>query len=198
MGKSEGERRRPPSRERVESTESRRIFTTLGAEASERWLVALGLAAVPHWSAEIAILADDDSRFDLNIYGEEWGFVFHHGGKTSWIRVTDLAFVHGRDDFGLLGRTPELFAIAFLLVELEAEHHIAFRRATASVRTNIPGAANTIRDWLLEPLPHTTVRTTVELCGNETHHGVRCTLGDGHGGEHEYLGHDGTSLLHWK
>ncbi len=103
----------------------RPVFSTPGAEASHRWLLALGLRPSPQWHAEVAILADGHSRFDLNVYAEEWGFSFHHDTRTSWIRVTDIAFVHGRDDFRLLQRTPDLLGIHVLLAELEADHGIA-------------------------------------------------------------------------
>lgn len=98
------------------------------------------------------MLADADTRFDLNVYEEEWGFYFQFAGRASWIRVTDAAFVHGRDDFDLLARTPDLLAVNALLAELEQEHGLAFRRATASVRSTIPDAPNLIRDWLIRPL----------------------------------------------
>ncbi len=126
-----------------------RIFTTPGAEAAERWLRALALAPVPHWHAEIVILADLDTRFDLNVYAEEWGFCFQHAGRTSWIRVTDVPFVHGRDELELLGRTPDLLDIHRLLAELEAQYGISFRRATASVRSTFPEIGAAVRDWLL-------------------------------------------------
>src|SRR6185312_10788992 len=54
------------------------------------------------------------SRFHLDIYLEEWGVFFCHAGQSSRIRVTDMAFVHGRDDFQLLGVTPQLKDIGWL------------------------------------------------------------------------------------
>ena len=172
MVKRDGERRRrsdrqPPIRDQVEPPVANRIFTTLGAEAADRWLRALGLPTVPRWFVEITMLGADDTRFDLNVYMEEWGFTFQHAGRTSWIRVTDVAFVHGRDEHGLLAKTPDLFAISMLLAKLEMDHHISFQRATASVRTNVPDAANVVRDWLLQPLPYSGMKKTTELCGDE-------------------------------
>lgn len=137
-----------------------RSFGTPGADAAERWLRAIGLTPVPHWHAEIAIFADGDSRFDLNVYAEEWGYFLQHAGRTSWIRTTDVAFVHGRDEFGLLVKTPDLLGINAFIADLEVDHQLSFRRATASVRSNISGAAQVIRDWLLEPLPQLSVSKT--------------------------------------
>ena len=174
------------------------ILNTVGAEAASRWLLALGLPETPRWYVEIAILADGESRLDLNVYAEEWGFVFHHKGRTSWIRVTDIPFVHGRDDHELLAHTPDLLAIGVLLAWLEADQEIAFRRATASVRTNIPAAPAAVRDWLLQPLPLSAAKKTVELCGDQMRHGVRCTLSTGHDGDHEHQGNDGRPQLRWK
>jgi hypothetical protein len=129
---------------------SSRSFLTPGAAAADRWLSALHLPFAPRWHAEIAILADGDSRFDLNMYAEEWGFAFQHGARASWIRFTDIPFAHGRDDFQLLAKATDPLAIHALLAELEHAHRITFRRAVASVRTNVPGAAEAVRDWLLE------------------------------------------------
>src|SRR3954451_9882557 len=126
---------------------------TRGAEEAERWLLSLGLPTLTRWHAEVAIPAGRDAMFDLNIYAEEWGFVFHHGERASWIRVTDIPFVHGRDDFRLLPRTTDLLAINLLAAELEVEYGLELDRARATIRTNIPNASDSIRDWLLEPPP---------------------------------------------
>ena len=203
MVKRDGVRGRRTERQRairdqIESQMASRIFTTLGAEAAHRWRLALGLASVPHWFAEIAIPADRDAQFDLHLYAEEWGFTFARASRTSWIRVTDIAFVHGRDDHGLLARTPDLLAIHLLLAELERAHGLAFHRDTASVRTNLPDATNVIREWIAQPAPYSTVKKTVELCGNEMHAGIRCTLSKGHDGDHEYQDVAGLGQLRWK
>lgn len=135
---------------------------TLGADAAARWLAALSLAPVPRWYCEIG-LAHDTSRFALNIYPEEWGFEFHHADRDSWIRVTDIAFVHGRDDFALLGETPDLLAIAALLARIETAHQLPFKHAHADVHTNLENAADPIRAWLARPAPRTPLRRTREL-----------------------------------
>jgi hypothetical protein len=171
---------------------------TQGAEESDRWLLSLGLPTIPRWHAEVTIAGGRDTMFDLNIYAEEWGFVFHCGDRTSWIRVTDIPFVHGRDDFQLLQRTPDLLAINLLAAELQAEHGLELDRTGATIRTNIPDATEVIREWLLQPLPYSTVKRTVELCGDVMHDGIRCSKILGHDGDHEYQGHDGRGQLRWK
>jgi hypothetical protein len=123
------------------------MLATVGAAASERWRAALELPAIPRWHVEIQ-LAAHATTFDLNLYAEEWGFVFQHGSRGSWIRVTDVAFVHGRDEHCLLTRTPDLLAIGLLLSELEREHAFEFQRAHARVCTNIPDAEPVVRGWL--------------------------------------------------
>lgn len=154
MGKADGGRGRRKS-DKQRSLRDQLVvspaFSTLGAAAADRWLRALGLEPTPRWHCEIAAFGPGEVRFDLNIYAEEWGFCFRSGERASWIRVTDVAFVHGRDDFDLLAKTPDLLAIGPLLEKLEHDHGISFARATASVRTNLADAAPIVRDWLVEP-----------------------------------------------
>lgn len=135
-------------RQRGDTLEQLRVFTTAGAEDAERWLHARELPRPPHWHVELVLPSSDATWFELSIYAEEWGFAFHHDGKSSWVRITDIAFVHGRDDFSLFGRTPALEAIGTLIAELEAEHAIAFHRDAATIRTNVPGAPEATRAWL--------------------------------------------------
>ncbi|NVB78513.1 MAG: hypothetical protein HOV81_08985 [Kofleriaceae bacterium] len=144
---------------------------------------------------EIAIATDADTSFELNIYGEEWGYAFHHGGRGSWIRVTDIPFIHGRDQFHLLARTPDLLAINLLAAELELEHDVALRRASATIRSNIPHATEVVAEWLLHPLPYA---KRMELCSDEMHRGIRCTKRKGHADEHEYVAGDVSGQLRWK
>lgn len=203
--KRDASRRRRSERQRAIGAEPDRVdpvpartWTTQGAEASERWLRALGLPAVPRWHAEIAIHSEAGTTFELNIYAEEWGFAFRHGGRTSWIRVTDIPFVHGFDEFDLLARTPDLLGIGVLVGELEDAHGLALRRGDAAIRTNLPNAIDTIVDWLVQPLPYAAVKQAVEPCGDEMHDGIRCTRPKGHDGDHEYRGRDGRGQLRWK
>lgn len=126
------------------------ITLTAGAAASRDWLIARGLAREPlHWFVEISIPSDaSDTRLELNIYPEEWGFVFRRGARVSSIRVTDIAFAHGRDDYELLGLPASLESIGELLHELEQRFAIEFAVTRSVIRTNINKAANVVRTWL--------------------------------------------------
>jgi hypothetical protein len=153
MKRSGGSRRRGSDkikslRAQVEAQLSGPILPTLGAQSAHRWLETLALPALPRWFVEVTLPADKDTRLDLNIYAEEWGYVFHHAERTSWIRITDVAFVHGRDDFGLLDTTPDLMSIHGFLVEIASRHDIAWKHDHAKIRTNLPRAGDTIRQWL--------------------------------------------------
>jgi hypothetical protein len=90
------------------------------------------------------------TRFHIDLYAEEWGVFFCHAGRSSWIRVTDIAFVHGRDDFGLLIRVPPLKDVGVLLRHLEHTHGVHLRRQDALIRTNLTQAEPAIRRWLAQ------------------------------------------------
>ena len=134
---------------------------TAGQLASEAWLHQRGLTAptAHSWHVEVTLDVRDapaqrdfddrkDTRFRIEIYSIEWGFFFCHGGHSSWIRVTDIPVVHGRDDFRLLAMMPPLKDIGGLLRRLEKQHAIAFRREHAYIRTNVPSAEPAIRLWV--------------------------------------------------
>jgi hypothetical protein len=129
--------------------------------AAMDWLRARGLPAATdeRWHVEIALDVTnarapsefDDAtatRFHIDIYAEEWGVYTCHGGRSSWIRVTDAPFVHGRDDFQLVGIMPPLSDIARLLHHVEATFGVRFHRQHASVTTNLPGIEPQIRAWI--------------------------------------------------
>jgi hypothetical protein len=118
-----------------------------GRDEAAAWLRSLGLKGLGRWHVE-ATLASGATRFHLYVYAEEWGFAFHHGRQSSWIRVTDIPFVHGRDDFKLIRELGALSDLRDVIERLELEHELAFARATAVVRTNITGAAAAVRRWL--------------------------------------------------
>lgn len=136
--------------------------TNAGTLAAAAWLSSLGLNPPPgtlRWHAEISLDVrpgpapaefDEarDSRFHVDIYSEEWGFFFCHRGQVSWIRITDIPFVHGRDDHRLLMQTPALPDVGKLLRSLEQKHDIHFNRAHALIRTNVVAAEPMIRRWL--------------------------------------------------
>jgi hypothetical protein len=128
-----------------------------GPLATASWLLARGLSThETRWYVAIVLdtLAESTfdvdmttaTRFQLEIFAEEWGFMFCHAGQMSWIRVTDIPFVHGKDDHGLLGHTPPLGDIATLIHTLEERHDIAFGRDPL-VRTSLLGAEAVIADW---------------------------------------------------
>jgi len=136
-------------------------LSTLGSLAAAAWLTARGGTAPTHerWHVEVALDVaqrrapsefDETTatRFHLDIYLEEWGVFFCHAGRSSRIRVTDIAFVHGRDDFQLLGVTPQLKDIGWLLRHVEKEHDLKFMREHADVRTNVPSVEPAVRSWL--------------------------------------------------
>ena len=132
-----------------------------GPLASAAWLVARNLTSPePRWYAHVLLDADPQAtfevdetvgtRFQLEIYAEEWGFVFSHQQRVSWIRVTDIAFVHGRDDHQLLADAPPLREIGAYLRALERRYAIAFPRHALHVRTSLPGSEHVIRAWARE------------------------------------------------
>jgi hypothetical protein len=132
-----------------------------GVIAAASWLSSRGLEPVEHkWDIEIGLgvadrsasLAFDparETRFQLQIYAEEWGFRFAHAGRHSWIRVTDIPFVHGADEHDLLSTTPALKDIGRFVRHLETCHAVTFHRRHAAVSTTIPEAEPLIRSWLL-------------------------------------------------
>jgi hypothetical protein len=139
------------------------VTKTLGAGEAVAWMRALDAANPPtheRWYAEIVMsLANerpptdfDESiatRLHINIYSEEWGVYFCHRARSSWIRVTDIAFVHGRDDFELFRFVPTSLAqLGTFVRRIESTEGIRFERAHASIKTNIERAEPGIRRWL--------------------------------------------------
>lgn len=122
-----------------------------GPLAAAAWLASLDIVPPSQrWSVEIALPAAGESRFKLDVYSEEWGYSFAYGDRVSWIRVTDIRFVHGRDDHDLLPITPPLRNIATLLSKIESRYDLAFDRERVQVRTNIPGAEPALLAWARE------------------------------------------------
>lgn len=134
----------------------RGLSANTGPIASAAWLAERGLYPDDsRWHVDIALVpggapaaADHATRFDLEIYAEEWGFKFDHDGRVSWIRVTDVPFVHGRDEHQLLRRTPPLKRIGTLLAELEQRYEIRFDRHAPTIRTTIADAAPIVASWV--------------------------------------------------
>jgi hypothetical protein len=130
--------------------------------ATEAWARARGITPPAHlrWHVEIAFDTSNGrppsefdettaTRFQLDIYSEEWGVFFCHQGRSSWIRTADAVFVHGRDEFQLLAIVPPLEDIGRLLRHVEQQQRIAFQRQHAAIRTNLPNAELAIRAWVL-------------------------------------------------
>src|SRR5437879_5682201 len=105
---------------------------TIGTRASRWWVDALGIITPPRsWGVEIMLGVTDkpapyafefarSTRFHVSIWPAEWDFFFCHGGRASWIRVTDVAFVHGKDDFGLLAEATPIHGVGLLIRKLES------------------------------------------------------------------------------
>ncbi len=136
-------------------------FGTEGARAAATWLAARDVTPPnpQRWHVQILLGVSDveptpefddtaATRFHIDIYSEEWGIYFCHGGKASWIRVTDVAFVHGRDDFQLIGAMPSLEQVGVLLRSVESDHAIRFQRSRAAIHTNLASIESKIRSWV--------------------------------------------------
>jgi hypothetical protein len=147
------------AKRRTRITLSPPLWSTLGACQAREWLAARGLELARSSFLEIALdvvdrpasttyTTDTDTRFHLNIYPEEWGIFFCHGGRASWIRMTDELFVHGRDEHKLRDELPTLAHIGDLVRTLESRFGIAFRRDFALVHSNLTGARTAVREWL--------------------------------------------------
>jgi hypothetical protein len=134
----------------------RALMANTGPLASAAWLVHRDVFPNdPKWSVEIVLVPEGEqvldgatTSFQLAIYAEEWGFSFSHGSSLSWIRVTDVPFVHGRDELQLLAATPPLKRIGELLYQIERRFGLRFDRPRATIRTTIAGAEPKIRAWL--------------------------------------------------
>ena len=125
------------------------LSANTGPIASAAWLTARELyPKEPRWHCVIAMDARLGSSLELEIFAEEWGFRFTHDGKESWIRVTDVPFVHGRDDHELLSKIPPLRDIGTLVRTLERRYRLRFLRRRAAIRTSIAHGDRAIRRWI--------------------------------------------------
>ncbi|MDB4954969.1 MAG: hypothetical protein JWO36_2538 [Myxococcales bacterium] len=134
--------------------------STAGRLASNAWLASRRLIPTTNnWEVEIALQVGEQpatfepldhgiTRFHLSVYAEEWGYFFSHDGRATWIRVTDIPFVHGRDDFKLLDATPPLREIGSLVRALEHQFNIKFQREHAAVRSDIVGGELAVGLWV--------------------------------------------------
>lgn len=136
------------------------VDTNAGRLATEAWLfhrglrprdrkwdveIGLGIAAKP---ATLEFEPARDTRFQLHLFAEEWGYRFCHSGRESWIRITDVPFVHGSDHFKLLGMTPPLKNLGAFLRVIEATYGLRFQRSHAAILSTIAGAEPAVREWV--------------------------------------------------
>jgi len=132
-----------------------------GAAESAAWVAARGLstAGKARWSAKISLDVVDApasevytgttaTRFQLELYRDEWGFKFVYKGKTSHLRKTGEVFVNGHDEHKLVKQMPALAELGAFVRALETRHGIAFQRPHAHIRSNLAGAQAALREWL--------------------------------------------------
>jgi hypothetical protein len=126
-------------------------IASTGPVATAVWLGERGLFPVqPKWSVEITLRAGrPDTVLLIEIFAEEWGFQLRHDGRQSWIRVTDVRFVHGRDDHELLAQTRSLRSFGTLVRDLEQRVGVHFDRAAATITTTLDAADAAIRAWVV-------------------------------------------------
>jgi hypothetical protein len=127
------------------------LSANTGPLATSSWLVARALLpGDPRWFVELVfeIAGEATTVFQLEIYAEEWGYQFHHDGKASWIRVTDIPFVHGQDEHALLRETPKLHDIGRLFRTLDTRFGLGLSGCIPTVRTNIRGAEPIVLEWV--------------------------------------------------
>lgn len=132
------------------------VSPNTGPLATAAWLAARGLIpSEARWYAEILVGTSADTLDEeestllrIELFSEEWGYCFRHGGKVSWIRVTDVPFMHGRDEHSLLGDTRALTGFGTLVRAIESRFGISFDPRSAVIQTNLFGADGAIREWI--------------------------------------------------
>lgn len=141
--------------------DSRATDTNAGRLAAAAWCFSRGLRpSGKAWEIEIgldvsqaaaAVTFDPKraTRFQIHIHADEWGYRFCHAARESWIRITDIPFIHGRDEHKLLSSTPPLKNLGAFVRDLEARNGVTFQRRHAAIVTTIPDAEDVIRSWLL-------------------------------------------------
>jgi hypothetical protein len=125
------------------------LSSNTGPIASAAWLTARDLyPKEPRWHAVIALESLPGTTLAIEIFAEEWGFRFTHDAKESWIRVTDVPFVHGRDEHELITQIPPLRDFGTLVRSLEQRFGVRFLRRRAAIRTSIAHSDRAIRRWV--------------------------------------------------
>jgi hypothetical protein len=137
------------------------LSSTAGTLAVGAWLYDRGIHQPQRtpWRIEVT-LADTrrsgsrrfaeaiDTRFQVFIETDEWGFCFCHAGKVSRIRVTDLVRPELRDDHNLASTTPPLRRIGTFVRQLEDRYRITLLRADAEIATTLAGSEPIVRTWV--------------------------------------------------
>jgi hypothetical protein len=134
------------------------LSPTAGTLAVGAWLYDRGIARPPaQWRIDITLDAEVrtrkfaealDTRFQLVVLPDEWGFSFWHAGQLSRIRVTDLVRPDLRDDHHLATMTPPLRRIGTLVRQLEARCQRQLIRDDAEIATSVPGSETIVRAWV--------------------------------------------------
>jgi hypothetical protein len=135
--------------------------TNPGADEAAEWLAARGLSTGGkiRWYVRIALDVVDApapathdgktaTRFQLDVYRDEWGVQFLHKGKASHVRRVHSTFASGPDQHKLVKELPALAALGTFVRALETRHGVAFKREHALVRSNLAGAQATLAPWL--------------------------------------------------
>jgi hypothetical protein len=130
---------------------------SLGSQATAAWIAARGLLIATNARWRVTILLDDGAavpacELHLAIDSNEWSYRVLHDHKMSWIRVRDLPCAASCDDFELLPHTPTLRNLSSLVQMIEDRFDVRLRRASARVRTNVVGAEDKIRLWVVASL----------------------------------------------
>ncbi len=125
------------------------------------WLVARGLYPPPgnRWHVKVMLDLSShpiaathtrsiDTRFEITIEPDAWGYRFSHADRISTIHVTDTPTARDNDDHHLALATPPLKNLSKLLRSLEERFHVFFPRHHATVNTDISGGDPIIRAWV--------------------------------------------------
>lgn len=139
----------------------RGLSSSSGVMAVGAWLSERGIYPPQHASWSIQITLDGarhsatrvfaesiDTRFQIRIRPDDWGFYFCHAGRTTTVHVTDIARVQGHDDHQLLASTPPLRKIGGLIRDVEMRCRVFLERHQAVIDTSIPGSEPIIRAWV--------------------------------------------------
>jgi hypothetical protein len=129
-----------------ESKECAQWLRTLGVKASKpAWYVRVYVDVKDAPAMDI-YSSDTDTRFHLEVYAAQWRLYFMKPGTEGEVYAdADNGVYVNR----LNVADPSLSRALDILRELEKRHGVAFRREHARVETNIAGAKEAVRNWLV-------------------------------------------------